>query len=159
MAAAEHICQTAAETLGLGPDEVEVMEVPWGTHGEALMSVRSAVFIAEQGVPEELERDGRDADAVHFLAKRGGRTIGTTRLLADGQIGRVAVLAKQRRAGIGRRLLDAALAAARDRGDGAVWLNAQVEARSLYAAAGFRPVGQTFLEAGLPHIRMELILR
>ena len=152
------LAQELAETLGSAPDEVEVMEVPWGTHGEALMSVRSAVFIEEQGVPEELERDGRDADAVHFLAKRGGRTIGTARLLADGQIGRVAVLAEQRRAGIGRRLLDAALAAARDRGDGSVWLNAQVDARSLYEAAGFRPVGQTFLEAGLPHIRMELNL-
>ncbi|MDE0348217.1 MAG: GNAT family N-acetyltransferase [Gammaproteobacteria bacterium] len=118
-----------------------------------------AVFVEEHGIPEDLERDGRDETALHFLATAPGqRAVGTGRLLADGQIGRLAVLAKERRGGIGRRLLDAALASARARGDRAVWLNARLEARGLYEAAGFEAVGEPFLEAGLRHIRMELDL-
>ena len=75
-----------------------------------------------------------------------------------GRSGRLAVLAEERRGGIGRRLLDAALASARARGDRAVWLNAQLDARGLYEAAGFEAVGGPFLEAGIRHVRMELDL-
>ena len=76
--------------------------------------------------------------------------------MPDGQIGRVAVVAEARRRGIGRRLLALAIAAARRRGDAGVWLNAQIDALALYEQAGFRAVGETFLEAGMKHQRMEL---
>ena len=153
------IARQLAQELAGAPDEVTVATVPWKTHEEVLMGVRTAVFIEEQGVPEDHERDGRDAAATHFLATAADRgPVGTARLLADGQIGRLAVLAEARRTGIGRRLLEAALAAARGRGDRAVWLNAQLDARGLYEAAGFEAVGEPFVEAGLGHIRMELDL-
>ena len=45
------------------------------------ISVRRAVFVDEQGVPEELELDGRDAEATHFVAD-DGRPVGTARLRA-----------------------------------------------------------------------------
>ena len=37
----------------------------------------------------------------------------------------------------------------------AVWLHARIDARELYPQAGFRIVGERFLEAGIPHIGME----
>ena len=136
--------------------EFRVVEVGWSARCAELMAIRAGVFVDEQGVPAELECDGRDADAMHFLATdEVGNPVGVARLLADGQIGRIAVLPAFRRRGIGRRLLDLALDAARARGDGRVWLHAQIDARDLYLQAGFRIVGERFMEAGIPHVAME----
>ena len=133
-----------------------IVEADWHVRSVELMAIRNAVFVDEQGVPLELESDGRDAQAVHFLAVDGGdRPVGTARLLADGQIGRIAVMPALRRRGIGRRLLDHAVDAALARGDRRVWLHAQIEAMDLYLQAGFRVVGKRFMEAGIPHIAME----
>ena len=151
------LARELAEQLAGERDDVSVETVPWRSHADALMAIRTAVFVEEQRIAEDLERDGKDEGALHFLATVSGRgPVGTGRLLPDGQIGRLAVLAEERRGGIGRRLLDAARASARARGDRAVWLNAQLDARGLYEGAGFEAVGEPFLEAGIRHIRMEL---
>ena len=47
----------------------------------AAYAVRHTVFVDEQGVPVELERDERDADADHFVATVDGRAIGSVRLV------------------------------------------------------------------------------
>ena len=136
--------------------EVRVAEAGWSARSADLMAIRTNVFVDEQGVPPDLECDGRDADATHFLATdKAGNPVGVARLLADGQIGRIAVLPAFRRRGIGRRMLDLAMDTARARGDGRVWLHAQIDAQDLYLQAGFRIVGERFMEAGIPHIAME----
>lgn len=136
--------------------EFRVVEADWIVRSADLMAVRNAVFVDEQGVSPTLESDGRDAGASHFLATdEAGNPIGTARLLADGQIGRIAVLPAFRRQGIGRRLLRLAMDSARARGDLRVWLHAQIEAQDLYLEAGFRVTGERFMEAGIPHIAME----
>ena len=53
------------------------------------MLVRTAVFIEEQGVPAEIERDAHDADSIHALGLLDGQPVATGRLLSDGHIGRV----------------------------------------------------------------------
>ncbi|MDE0055928.1 MAG: GNAT family N-acetyltransferase [Gammaproteobacteria bacterium] len=136
--------------------EFRVAEADWRVRETDLMVVRNAVFVDEQGVPPELESDGRDAEATHFLATdEFGNPVGTARLLADGQIGRIAVLPEFRRRGIARRLLGLAMDSARARGDRRVWLHAQTDATGLYLQAGFRFVGERFMEAGILHIGME----
>ena len=148
--------ELARGVAGGAPAAVRVEAVPWATHRRRLMAVRRGVFIDEQGVPAALELDGQDADATHFIAMdAAGEPLGTARLLADGQIGRVAVVPEARRQGIAGRLLARAIAAARRRGDAGVWLNAQVDALGLYERAGFQAVGETFEEAGITHLRME----
>ena len=140
--------------------EFRIVEADWLARRVELMAVRNAVFVDEQGVPPEMECDGRDADAMHFLAMdKADNPLGTARLLADGQIGRIAVLPAFRRRGIGRRLLALALDSARRRGDRHVWLHAQIDARELYLQAGFHIVGERFMEAGIPHIAMERELK
>ncbi len=47
---------------------------------ETAMAVRIEVFVAEQGVPEELGRDEHDAGADHAVALLDGRFVGTGRL-------------------------------------------------------------------------------
>ena len=136
-----------------------VRAVRWNEAGRALSDVRAAVFIREQNVPEELEWDADDESALHFLAEDGDRRpIGTARLLEDGHIGRMAVLVSWRRRGVGTALLESALAAARSQGMEAVRLNAQTHAVPFYQRSGFETVGGEFLDAGIPHVTMRLLL-
>ena len=119
------------------------------------MTVRLAVFVEEQGVPLELERDESDPDCRHLLAcSADGTPVGTARLTPAGQIGRMAVLREWRGRGIGRRLLNGLLDIAAQSGKKEVFLNAQCTAGTFYRLAGFRPEGSVFDEAGIPHQRM-----
>jgi predicted GNAT family N-acyltransferase len=139
--------------------EVHVVLVPWSSHDKQLQSVRETVFIQEQGVPRELEWDGEDEDASHFLAvNEAGQAIGCARLLATGQIGRMAVIADQRSHGIGNRLLAATLEQAKQQRLHKVFLHAQVQVTDFYRKAGFLPSGVEFLEAGIPHLAMDMEL-
>ena len=74
----------------------------------ACVGLRRAVFIEEQGVPEDVEQDGRDGAAHHVLATLDGVPVGCGRILvegATGKIGRVSGASWARdRAGAGRRL-------------------------------------------------------
>ena len=140
------------------PDDaaVAVVETSWATHADALMQVRRAVFIDEQGVPEEEEMDGEDETSRHFLATDAqGQPIGTARLLPNGQIGRMAVLPTWRRRNVGAQLLEAAIETAR-RENLDVFLNAQVDALGFYERSGFEASGDVFLEAGIEHRTMTL---
>ena len=133
-----------------------LIETDMARHGDALAAVRRAVFIEEQGVPEALEWDEHDAGSTHWLAvSSDGTAVGCARLLPDGHIGRMAVLPAWRGRGIGRALLDAALARAHSRGLARAQLSAQVHAAGFYRHAGFAPVGGVYEEAGIPHIAME----
>ncbi|PZP57183.1 MAG: GNAT family N-acetyltransferase [Azospira oryzae] len=135
--------------------EYTVRLVSWDAAQASLAAVRRAVFIDEQRVPEALEWDGLDPRCVHALAEDAeGRPIGTARLLPDGHIGRMAVLQSWRRKGVGGALLCAMLSEARRRGLRVVHLHAQVHAVPFYERCGFAREGETFLEAGIPHVRM-----
>ena len=149
----------AGEVLATGrrnAAEVVVRQVSWAESDSALMRVRRAVFVEEQGVPEAEELDGADANAAHFIATdAAGAAIGTARLLPSGQVGRMAVLPNWRQHGVGARLLAAAVDAATERGL-AVFLHAQVAAIGFYERNGFEAVGETFLEADIEHRKMSL---
>jgi predicted GNAT family N-acyltransferase len=139
--------------------EVHVVSVSWASHGAKLREVRRIVFIEEQRVPAELEWEDQDQDAHHFLAiNEAGQPVGCARLLPSGQIGRMAVIETLRGRSIGERLLAAAVERARDLGMQRLFLNAQTQAEGFYRRAGFLPVGGIFMEAGIPHQRMELEL-
>jgi predicted GNAT family N-acyltransferase len=125
----------------------------------ALSAIRRHVFIEEQCVPEHLEWDGLDESSQHFLALDcDNNAIGCSRLLAGGQIGRMAVLPEWRRRGVGAALLQAAIAASRLQGCVLVRLSAQVTAILFYENAGFRVCSDVYLDAGIPHRDMELSL-
>lgn len=121
----------------------------------AAMAIRRAVFIAEQGVSEALEIDGRDPDCVHALAfAASGEAIGTARLLPEGKIGRVAVVASWRRQGVGAALMRVLMEAAADRGFDRIALHAQSWTVGFYEGLGFVAEGGEFEEAKIPHRRM-----
>ncbi len=138
---------------------LEIRIVDWhGPEQVALRHIRELVFIREQGVPKELEWDTDDLTAVHLLACFEGEVAGVARLLPDGHIGRVAVLAEFRGRGIGTALMQHAMAAARERGLGEALLNAQTAVIPLYEKLGFVAEGPEFIDAGIPHRHMRRIL-
>lgn len=139
--------------------DVTVLPATWAQDGRDIRSVREAVFVDEQGIPAALDFDGVDGACAHVVAYSGGGVpVGTGRLQADGHIGRMAVLRDWRGRGIGTRLLRALVELAAQRGLAAVYLHAQTHALPFYEKRSFRPVGPTFVEAGIPHRKMTKIL-
>jgi predicted GNAT family N-acyltransferase len=135
-------------------DDIRLVIGDWTTLGNDATVIRHAVFVIEQQVPLELELDEMDACSLHVVAYHGKQAIGTARLLPDGHIGRMAVCEEWRGAGVGSRLLQALVQAARSRGDRIVRLNAQRHAEGFYVRHGFVQEGAEFLDAGIPHIAM-----
>ena len=138
---------------------VEIRIVDWARYSEALSSLRHTVFVEEQGVPVELELDGEDAAAWHAAAfSDDGKLIGTGRMLRSGKIGRMAVSQSMRGQGIGRGLLDALVAEAKQLKLEEVSLGAQLPAVAFYERAGFMAYGDVFLDADIDHRMMKLVL-
>jgi predicted GNAT family N-acyltransferase len=133
---------------------ISIRLADWRTDREILRALREEVFIREQSVPADLEWDEFDEQSRHVVAIADGIPIGTGRLLADGHIGRMAVLRKWRRRGAGSALLTALMDAARELGISRVMLNAQIQALPFYLRHGFRAEGEEFLDAGIAHQRM-----
>jgi predicted GNAT family N-acyltransferase len=132
-----------------------VRRADWERDRESLRRVRTAVFVDEQSVPPALEWDGLDDDCLHVLAEDSrGAPIGTGRLLSDGHIGRMAVLAAWRGRGVGGAILRELLRCAAGQGLTEVVLNAQTHAMGFYARYGFSAEGAAFLDAGIEHKRM-----
>jgi len=128
----------------------------WARDREPLRAVRLAVFVHEQAVPEDLEWDEFDALSTHVLAEDAdGNPIGTGRLLPDGHVGRMAVLAPWRGRGVGAAMLDWLIGQARARGMRELLLHAQTHAVPFYERHGFSCIGEPFTEAGIPHRLMK----
>ena len=133
--------------------------VCWHDGEPLLRSVREAVFIREQGVPAELEWDELDMGCRHALAlSHKGDAIGCGRMLADGHIGRIAVLPQWRQQKVGTAIMEAFLDYARAHDYKQVDVDAQTHAMPFYRGFGLVEEGDVFMDAGLPHIKMRLKL-
>ena len=148
-------------------DMIRIELADWARARAEATRIRETVFVAEQGVPVELELDEHDPQCVHALARdETGRAVGTGRLLPseaqDGRmvahVGRMAVLKEWRGRGIGGALLAYLVEAARERGDTEVALASQTHAEDFYRAHGFVAEGDEFVEAGIPHRMMRRVL-
>jgi len=108
-------------------------------------------------VPPALERDEFDDVAIHLVALRGSAVIGTLRIVVSGgdaKIGRMAVLAAERKAGIGSRLMEQAAEVARSMNVKEITLHAQLTAKEFYTKLGYCEEGEVFEEAGIAHVSM-----
>ncbi|QKW05982.1 GNAT family N-acetyltransferase [Streptomyces sp. NA04227] len=151
--------------------EVRVREAVADADRAACFAIREDVFVAELGVPEDLEYDAYDNDAslvVHVLAvDSDGTPLGTGRLLYGpgaatktggepglGSLDRLAVTRHVRGLGVGAALVRGIEEAARLRGLTTVGLHAQTHALGFYERLGYVAYGPEFEEAGLPHQSM-----
>jgi predicted GNAT family N-acyltransferase len=117
--------------------------------------IRTTVFVDEQRVPADMEIDEWDERSVHAVAfDKSGTAVGTGRLLPDGHIGRMAVLAAARGTGVGSALLAALMDEARRRGHRQAILSAQTHAVGFYGRHGYVACGSEYMDAGIPHVDM-----
>jgi predicted GNAT family N-acyltransferase len=120
------------------------------------------VFCGEQGVEPEEELDDLDDESVQIVGLDEGGVIATCRLrdLGDGQwkLERMAVEQRLRGLGVGGKLLGGAELEAGARGAAEMLLNSQRQAEPFYAAHGYVAEGDSFIEAGIEHVRMRRAL-
>jgi YbgC/YbaW family acyl-CoA thioester hydrolase len=131
----------------------------WAELGADAAQIRTEVFVNEQKIPPDMEWDEADQTALHAVAYNTlGQAIGTARLLEHtpqtGKVGRIAVKRVLRGSSIGRDLLQALIACAKQRGHHEVMLHAQCSAEGFYSKAGFLARGEPFEEVSIPHIEM-----
>ena len=124
----------------------------------------------ELEIPEERlyasvyqDDDEADRTAWHIWLQDEGGIAAYARVLAPGtvfpdvSIGRVTAV--RRREGLGRRIVLAAIGAAKKHfGAWRITIEAQSYVKTLYTALGFTQTGPEFLEVGFPHVPMQLQL-
>lgn len=139
--------------------DFRVEPADYRTDFQDLRHVREPVFVIEQEVPIELEWDALDPLCLHVIARdKENQPIGTGRLTPERKIGRLGVLKQWRGCGVGAALLVALIDAARVQRWPDVALNAQVDAIGFYEKYGFVAYDAEFIEAGIRHQAMRLVL-
>jgi predicted GNAT family N-acyltransferase len=135
------------------------------SEGEAppeAVTLRTRVFVGEQGVTERDEIDGRDPECIHFIAWRGTEPVACARLRPLGEdrakVERVAVQRALRGRDLGRRVMQAVEAEAARRGWRRLTLHAQLSVVTFYDRLGWETRGGEFEEAGIRHRAMEKTL-
>ncbi len=122
---------------------------------DACLALRFEVFVDEQGVPFEEERDALDEIATHLLATQDGTPVGTARIVYQDEIakiGRVCVAKPARGTGLGAQLIEACVAEARRQPNiTTAKLGAQIHALGFYEKLGFEAFGPVYLDAGIEH--------
>jgi len=141
--------------------DCSVFETSWQEHEADLINIRHAVFVVGQNVPQQDEWDGLDEQARHLLVVQEGDICGCARILDEGNVlhlGRVAVLEQWRGQGLGKLLVATTINIAQAGEYKFLVLDAQCSALEFYANFGFQVEGDEFMDAGIWHRHMKLVL-
>lgn len=133
--------------------------VRWIVQEKLLRMIRKKVFIEEQKVAPELEWDGMDKEAIHFLAFKDEKAIACARVFVIEhcmRLGRMAVLKEYRGEGIGTALIEKALTTAKLNQLSAIYISAQCHTIDFYKKFGFEVTSDIYLDAEIPHQDMTL---
>ena len=127
-----------------------------------ILRVRSEVFVTGQKCLY-VDPDGRDSGSVQVFASKGERIIACLRIYGKEagvvQIGRVAVIESLRGSGIGRMMMRQAISYVTENStDEKIYLEAQTYAIGFYEKLGFKVISDEFLDEGIPHKGMELLI-
>jgi len=142
-------------------NNLEVKIVKWIDDHAQLKNIREKVFIQEQKVTPELEWDGMDEKAIHFLVFKDEEAIGCARAIvikSQMQLGRMAVLKEYRGQGAGSTLIEKAIVTAKLKQLSSIQISAQCNAINFYVKFGFEVMGDTYLDAEILHRDMTLEL-
>lgn len=128
-----------------------------------ILKLRVSVFVVEQNCPYQ-DLDDYDKDCYHVFLRDEKGIAAYMRVLDKGRfpdsvsVGRV--ISARRRMGLGTKLMLAGIEAAREKYKAdRIMIGAQTYAKPFYEGVGFRQVSGEYLEDGIPHIYMELILK
>ena len=133
-----------------------VSRVQWQHAAPLLRDLRERVFICEWRIPKRVEFDRNDNSAYHMIVCDDDtqEPIATGRMLATGEISRVAVLRQYRKQHIDEVVVKGLLNIARELDLSEVSVKCPLEKVPHFKANNFRPSGSVFMEAGIPRQRM-----
>jgi predicted GNAT family N-acyltransferase len=140
-------------------NNLKIEIVKWLDGLSQLKNIREKVFIQEQKVTPQLEWDGMDEKAIHFLVFNDNAAIGCARAIVikdHMQLGRMAVLKEYRGQGIGSALIEKAMTTAKLNQLSAIYISAQCHAIDFYKKFGFEVTSDIYLDAEIPHRDMTL---
>jgi predicted GNAT family N-acyltransferase len=126
-----------------------------------VMSIRSAVYVAEQACPHEEEFDGNDFSASHLLGYVGDEPAGGVRVryfAGFAKIERLAVRKEFRRAGLGSELVRAAVELCRVKGYRVIYAHSQTRLLDFWAQFSFMPMegGREFAFSDFDYVEVAL---
>ena len=140
-------------------NNLKIEIVKWIDSYAPLTMIREKVFIEEQKVTPQLEWDGMDEKAIHFLVFKDEEAIGCARAMviqSHMHLGRMAVLKEHRGQGIGSALIEKAIVTAKLNQLSAIHISAQCNAINFYMKFGFEVMSDIYLDAEIQHRDMTL---
>ena len=125
-----------------------------------ILQLRAEVFVVEQDCVYQ-DVDGKDQKSLHVFGTKNNKIIAYTRIFKPGDyfknasIGRVVVVASERKFGFGHDVMKASILAIKNYfKEDIITISAQVYLKKFYKSHGFYQVGKDYLEDGIPHIEM-----
>ncbi|TYC49116.1 GNAT family N-acetyltransferase [Weissella muntiaci] len=134
-----------------------------GSFSKAALKIRQAVFVEEQGIALDIELDDYDNTTTHYVGFTAEKPVTTARVLTNPtdnswHIQRVATLSEARGHGYAAKLMRTIIIDAKEAGVHKIDLGAQVPSLGFYERIGFNVIGEPFVEAGIDHVQMELVI-
>jgi len=125
-----------------------------------ILQLRAEVFVVEQDCVYQ-DVDGKDQKSLHVFGTKNNKIIAYTRIFKPGDyfknasIGRVVVVASERKFGFGHDVMKASILAIKNYfKEDIITISAQVYLKKFYESHEFYQVGKDYLEDGIPHIEM-----
>ena len=131
----------------------------------AILQLRSEVFVVEQNCVFQ-DMDNKDQVSHHLMGWQGDKLVAYSRIVPAGisyvefSIGRIVSSPAVRGQGIGRVLVNKSIQLAYSlHGKGVIRIGAQYYLRGFYESFGFCKAGEIYLEDGIEHIEMLLLIK
>ena len=125
-----------------------------------ILQLRSEVFVVEQDCVYQ-DIDGNDQKALHIIGTIENKIIAYTRCFRPGDyfkeasIGRVVVKESQRKFKRGNQIMNKSIKAINDHyKTKIIKISAQCYLNKFYTNLQFKPIGEKYLEDGIPHVAM-----
>lgn len=125
-----------------------------------ILKARAKVFMFEQKI-WYLDMDNIDYKSQHLFLEQNGEVMAYLRAFngeTEGEIHIGRVLSVEHNKGLGTLLMNNAFKFFKENNVKSIVLNSQITAVKFYEKLGFNTTGQEFIEAGIPHIKMEIRL-
>ena len=125
-----------------------------------ILRARVNVFVVEQNCPYP-ELDGIDYNSLHVYYEDNAKALAYLRAyeMAPGVVRMGRVLTVERGIGLGGKLLKEGIREIREKfSPERIYIEAQSYAIGFYQREGFVVCSEEFLEDGIPHVKMELLL-
>ncbi len=127
-----------------------------------MLQLRTDIFVVEQSCAYP-ELDESDLSCEHLLLKVDHKIVGTARIFPvqdeKSKIGRVCIHPSYRDQKLGYPLMEKAIQHIQEKGGKQIDISAQTHLAAFYQKLGFKSTSNSYLEDGIPHIDMRLILK